>query len=69
MFGHMIVSLSRLFDDHLLLYCFLERVGAEVVECACVIELPELKVSPILTLELFFIVYAALRTFLECWLV
>ena len=24
--------------------CHLERVGAEVVECACVIELPELKV-------------------------
>lgn len=27
-----------------ILYCFSERVGAEVVECACVIELPELKV-------------------------
>jgi len=26
------------------IYVFLERVGAEVVECACVIELPELKV-------------------------
>jgi hypothetical protein len=24
--------------------CFSERVGAEVIECACVIELPELKV-------------------------
>jgi hypothetical protein len=25
-------------------FYFVERVGAEVVECACVIELPELKV-------------------------
>ena len=29
----------------LIMHCyFVERVGAEVVECACVIELPELKV-------------------------
>lgn len=27
-------------------FCFPERAGAEVVECACVIELPDLKVSP-----------------------
>lgn len=26
-------------------FTVLERVGAEVIECACVIELPELKVS------------------------
>ena len=29
------------------MFC-VERAGAEVVECACVIELPELKVSPML---------------------
>jgi hypothetical protein len=28
----------------ILFYLFAERVGAKVVECACVIELPELKV-------------------------
>jgi len=34
------------YDPHkVLLIIFPERVGAEVVECACVIELPELKVS------------------------
>jgi len=33
------------YDPHKILLCFFpERVGAEVVECACVIELPELKV-------------------------
>ena len=48
-----------------MLYCFSERVGAEVVECACVIELPELKVCSILTLELFFNVNATLRLFLS----
>ena len=35
------------------LYCLSERVGAEVVECACVIELPELKVCSSLTLVCF----------------
>lgn len=30
------------------MHCFSERVGAEVIECACVIELPELKVCMIL---------------------
>ncbi|CAN1748084.1 Adenine phosphoribosyltransferase 3 [Linum perenne] len=31
----------------------LERAGAEVVECACLIELPELKVSPFLCAGLY----------------
>lgn len=30
----------------LVILFFAERVGVQVVECACVIELPELKVSP-----------------------
>lgn len=30
--------------DYGLINVVVERVGAEVVECACVIELPELKV-------------------------
>lgn len=48
-----------------ILYCFSERVGAEVVECACVIELPDLKVCSFLTFELFFNVNATLRLFLS----
>lgn len=40
-------SLLALQDGSYLItvFWFVERVGAEVVECACVIELPELKVS------------------------
>lgn len=50
----------------------LERVGAEVVECACVIELPELKVRaffPIIVLLLVSSVWCPfLMNQLELWL-
>ena len=41
------ILLMALQDElHLIIvFWFVERVGAEVVECACVIELPELEVS------------------------
>lgn len=35
------------------MHCFSERVGAEVIECACVIELPDLKVCMVLQTPFF----------------
>lgn len=39
--------LIRFYSDLDFNFFWLERVGAEVVECACVIGLPEVKVRPV----------------------
>lgn len=44
-------------DAHMVVPFLAERVGVEVVECACVIEIPELNVSTCYFLSPIFLIY------------